>query len=140
VLYKHKIFLFIQTNRFVLRAVANALFMLNLSSNYMQVSTSLAKLLFKLESSFGFFFRELLLVFFDDHLLIHHLLANDKLLSSTALLCYNSFFINVKFLNIAGKLPSLFLSNFSCLKTNFNAAVYHALNYVTNLVNLLKRL
>jgi hypothetical protein len=134
VLCNHKIFLFIQKDQLIWKDVAKFLALLNLNSNYMQVSPSLAKLLFKFGSSFGFFFRELILVFFDDDILIHHLLINDKLLSSVAFLCYNKFFINIKFLEVAGRLLNLFLGNYNCIKTNLNQVIFSFINYIYNIL------
>src|SRR5690606_23117660 len=115
---KYKIFLFIQKNQLIWVNVIKSLSSLNLNNNYIQINSSIIKLLIKVEKMYYFFFREFIVIFFNDNLLIDAVLLENKLYDYLIFMCYNSLFINTKYLDVASKLLKLFTNNFNTLKIN----------------------
>lgn len=138
IFYKYKIFLFVQKNQLLWANILNILFVLNLNNNYVQMNSSIVKLLLKFENNLNFFYRELILIFLNDNLLIDSLLSDNNLLDCLVFICYNNLFINTKYIDFFGKLLNLFLNNFNNLKINFSFIIYFIINYSCFIFNKIK--
>lgn len=126
---KYKIFLFIQKNQFGLKKIINNLIVLNLINNYIKIDSYVLKLLFNLGDNFTFIYRESILIFFNEDFIIHNILSNEVILNSIVFICYNNFFINVKYLGVINMLFNLFLSNLNNFKINVHFIMHCVMHY-----------